>query len=369
VPDGLRRERTAARLPRSPRDRSQAPVVAVTGAGGPVGGAVLRHLAASPRIGAVLGLDTTVAAPSAGDVAWHGLDPADPRIAQALAGVHAVVHCAVDLRPDSDRTAQRRRNLQRARTVLTAAFAAGVRQVVVVSSAMVYGALADNPVPLPDGAPLRAVPEASVLGDLLEIERTAAEFAAAHPALTVTVLRPAIVLGAGPGSALAALFEAPRLLRLRGTRPRWQFCHVDDLAAAAEAVLLAGLAGPVNVGCEGFCEHEEVERATGRRSLELPERVAVATAERLHRLGITPAPPSELDYLAHPWVVDCAALRAAGWLPTYANDQALRAHLSALPARGETAVLGATAAAGATVALVGTAALVRRARRRRRAGQ
>jgi nucleoside-diphosphate-sugar epimerase len=360
VPDGLRRERTARR-----RRLAAAPVVAVTGAAGPVGGAVLRHLAGSPRIGAVLGLDTEVAAPEAGDVAWHGLDPADPRVAEALAGVHAVVHCAVDLRPDPDRAAQRRRNLQRARTVLTASFAAGVRQVVVVGSAMVYGALPDNPVPLADDSPLRALPEASVLGDLLEIERTAAEFAAAHPALTVTVLRPAIVVGAGPGSALAALFEAPRLLRLRGTHPRWQFCHVDDLAAAAEAVLLAGLAGPVNVASEGYCEHEDVERASGRRSLELPERVAMATAERLHRLGITPAPPSELAYLAHPWVVDCARLRATGWLPTYANDEALRAHLAALPSRGETAVLGATAAAGATVALVGTAALVRRARRRR----
>jgi len=101
-------------------------------------------------------------------------------------------------------------------------------------------------------------------------------------------------------------------------------------------------------------------------------------AERLHRLGITPAPPSELAYLVHPWVVDCARLRAAGWSPRYTNAEAVADHLSATEAkpdevrpddkgerrRGSPAVVGG-AAAGAAVALVGTAALVRRARRRR----
>ncbi|HSV68170.1 MAG TPA: NAD-dependent epimerase/dehydratase family protein [Mycobacteriales bacterium] len=355
----VRHGRTAARL--------RSPAVAVTGAGCPLGAAVLRHLSRAGWIRTVVGVDTTVAAPATGEVAWHGLDPADPRLAQALCGVAAVVHCATDLRPDANRAAQRQRNLRRAQTVLAAAFAAGVRHVVLVSSAMVYGARPDNPVPLPDDAPLRAVPEASVLGDLLEIERAAAANGAAHPTMAVTMLRPAIVLGAGASSALAALFEAPRLLHLRGTRPRWQFCHVDDLASAAEVVVLDRITGPVNVGCDGFLEHAEVEQVRGRRSLDLPERVAVGTAERLHRLGITSAPPTELAYLAHPWVVDSSRLRAAGWQPRYTNAEALRAHLSARPARAENAVHGATAAAGATVALVGTAALVRRARRNRRA--
>jgi hypothetical protein len=101
-------------------------------------------------------------------------------------------------------------------------------------------------------------------------------------------------------------------------------------------------------------------------------------AERLHRLGITPAPPSELAYLVHPWVVDCGRLRAAGWSPRYTNAEAVADHLRAAEPkpdetrseeraerrRGTPAVVGG-AAAGAAVALVGTAALVRRARRRR----
>src|SRR5262249_45257440 len=141
------------------------------------------------------------------------------------------------------RAGQRQRNTRAAQTVLTAAFAAGVRRVVVVTSAMVYGARADNPVPLPDGAELRAVPEASAIGDLLEVERIAARARRSHRGLAVTVLRPAVVLGAGDREPLAALLSAPRLLRIRGSVGHWQFCHVADLATAIEVAALGGLDG------------------------------------------------------------------------------------------------------------------------------
>ena len=334
-----------------------------------MGAAVFAHLAASPRLGAVVGVDTVVTAPSesAGEVSWRQFDPADPRLAHALDGVQAVAHLAVELAPDPDRGGQRQRNTRRAQTVITAAFAAGARQVTLVTSAMVYGALPDNPVPLTDDAPLRAVPEASVLGDLLEIERMADRAARTHRGLSVTVLRPAIVLGLDGDGGMASLVEAPRLLHVRGTTPHWQFCHVADLAGAVEHSLLGAVSGPANVASDGWLSQQEVEDISGRRSLDLPERVAMATAERLHRLGITPAPPSELAYLMNPWVVDTARLKQAGWSPRYSNAEALRSHLTE---RGRARITrpgarGATAAAGAAVALVGTAALVRRARRKR----
>lgn len=344
-------------------------VVAVTGAAAGAGAAVLAHLAASPAVTRAIGVDAV-----AGEGDWRRVDLLDPALTAAFAGVTAVAHLAVDLAPDADRDGQRLRNTRAAQTVLTAAFAAGVRRVVVVGSALAYGAYADNPVPLGDDAPLRAVPEASAVGDLLEIERIAATSRRTHRGLAVTVLRPAVVLGAGDREPMAALLGAPRLLRIRGADTRWQFCHVTDLAAAVELAALAPagvLDGPANVGCDGWLNHEELERLTGRRSLELPERVAVGTAERLHRLGLTPAPPSELAYLTHPWVVASDRLRATGWRPAYGNAEAVADHLGDKGERAERgrsvrgpAVVGG-AAAGAAVALVGTAALVRRARRRR----
>ena len=364
-------------MPGPVRRRRTGAVVAVTGAGSGAGAAVLGHLAGSPRVDRAVGVDAGDGPPG---LDWRRVDLLDPRLTGAFAGVTAVAHLAVDLAPDPDRDGQRQRNTRAVQTVLTAAFAAGVRRVVVVGSALAYGAYADNPVPLDDSAPLRAVPEASAVGDLLEIERIAAVSRRSHRGLSVTVLRPAVVLGAGDREPMAALLGAPRLLRIRGADTHWQFCHVADLAAAVELAALAPagvLDGPANVACDGWLDHDELERVSGRRSMELPERVAVGTAERLHRLGITPAPPSELAYLVHPWVVSCDRLLAAGWRPAYGNAEAVAAHLGDLPdkvdkaekaersrsGRGATVVGGA--AAGAAVALVGTAALVRRARRRR----
>jgi hypothetical protein len=107
-----------------------------------------------------------------------------------------------------------------------------------------------------------------------------------------------------------------------------------------------------------------VERLTGKRRVELPVAVAMSTAERLHRLGVSASSPRELDHLLAPIVVRSERLRDAGWSPRWTNESALAAHLSD-HARSDGRA-GAYTAAGATVALLGTAALVRQARRRRR---
>ena len=87
-------------------------------------------------------------------------------------GVDAVVHLAVDWRLESPADERTTLNVRGTQTVVTAAAASGVPRVVVVTSAVVYGALPDNRIPLPEDAPLQAVPE-GIVADLLEIERVA----------------------------------------------------------------------------------------------------------------------------------------------------------------------------------------------------
>ena len=72
------------------------------------------------------------------------------------------------------------------------------------------------------------------------------------------------------------------------------------------------MTGVVTVGCEGWLEQAEVEMVSGLRRIELPAALAFGTAERLHRLGVIPAPASDLQYVVHPWVVPSTRLREAG---------------------------------------------------------
>ena len=364
---------TNARPVRSERSdvrRQTMPVVAVTGAAGGIGYALTARLAASPKVRRVIAIDG-----QRGDIAgvtWRVADVRDPALAGRLVGVDVVVHADLDLAPDSDARQRRAFNVRGAQTVLTAAAAGRVGRVVLLSSAMAYGARPDNPVPLAEDAPLAAEADSSVAGDLLEIEQLARRSPRANPGMAVTVVRPAALVGDGVDTLVTRHFEAPRLLAVKGCAPRWQFCHVDDLTAAIEFAVGGGVDGQFAVGCDGWLEQDAVEQISGLKSIELPARLTFGAAQRLHRLGVTPAPAIDLRYMVYPWVVDCAALRAAGWRPRFGNSEALRVLLD--QRQGRHAVAGrrvarkeaTITAAGATVAVIGTAAIVRRARRHRR---
>ncbi|MGW7350629.1 SDR family oxidoreductase [Streptomyces sp. NPDC054784] len=354
---------------------ARTPIVAVTGAASGVGALLTERLAASSEVRRVMALDER-----RGEVAeaeWNTLDVRDPAIADRLRGdgrpADVVVHLALDLDLERDPTARTAYNVRGTQTVLTAAAAAGVRRVVLCTSAMVYGALPDNDVPLAEDAELRATAEATGVGDLLEIERLARRAPRAHPGLNVTVVRPAILVG-GTDTALTRHFESPRLLVVAGSRPCWQFCHIEDLVSALEYAALEKAEGELAVGCDGWLEQEEVEELTGMRRMELPSAVALGAASRLHRLGLTPSPAGDLAYTMHPWVVSGRRLHEAGWRPGWTNEEVLAELVEEVSGRHTVAgrrlgrkdatAAGATAA-GATVALLGTAALVRRARKRR----
>jgi nucleoside-diphosphate-sugar epimerase len=351
------------------RQRRTRQIVAITGAAHGLGHALTARLAGSDRVSKVIAIDD-----HRGDVtgvSWRLADVRDPALASRLAEVDVLVHTDVDTSVDSDHRARRAFNVRAAQTVLTAAAAGRVGRVILVTSAMVYGARPDNPVPLEESAPLRADPDGSVAGDLLEIEHLARRSPRVHPGVSVTVVRPAALVCEAMDTLAARHFDSARLLTVKGSSPRWQFCHCDDLVTALELAVAGDVTGSFAVGCDGWLEQEEVERISGLRRIELPAGLTFGTAQRLHRVGITPAPVNDLQYLVYPWVVDCQTLREAGWRPAYDNATVLEELMEArashraagrrLPRKEATIT-----AAGATVAVIGTAAIVRAARRRKR---
>ena len=345
--------------------------MAITGAARGLGHALALRLAASPAVRRVIAIDD-----HRGDVVgvtWRLADVRDPTLAGRLSGVDVLVHTDIDMSADTDDRARRAFNVRAAQTVLTSAAAGRVGRLILVTSAMVYGAAPDNPVPMPEDAPLGVDHDGSVAGDLLEIEHLAQRSPRSHPGMAITVVRPAALVGEGVDTLVTRHFESPRLLTVKGCAPRWQFCHIEDLVSALELAVTGKIDGSFAVGCDGWLEEEEVEELSGLRRVELPAGLTFGTAQRLHRLGITPAPVADLRYMVYPWVVDCQALRAVGWRPAYDNAAALvellkqRAGRHAVAgrrlARKEATI---AAGAGATVAVIGTAAIVRVARRRKR---
>ncbi|GIG19304.1 hypothetical protein Cch01nite_00280 [Cellulomonas chitinilytica] len=296
----------------------------------------------------------------------------------ALAGTDVVVLVAhpgdvgsLAGRPARDRQAELVAHTQR---TLAAARAAKVRHVVVVTSAVVHGAWPDRPV-VRDGDPVQQVADDQqdgLVGDLLAVEAVVARSGRRRTPL-LTVLRPAAIVGAGVDTFVTRHFEAPRLLTVRGATRQWQFVHVDDLASAAWFAVERGLTGALTVGAVDVLDPAQVEAAAGMRRVELAATTAFGTAERLHRVGVLPAPAAELAFVVYPWTVAADRLRAAGWEANWSSAACLDVLLEGV--QGRIAVAGrrlgtrdaaALGAAGAAVAVIGTAAVWRQARARRR---
>lgn len=265
-------------------------------------------------------------------------------------------------------TRRRAQLLALADTVLQAAQQSQIKHLIVITTAMVYGAAAGQGL-LADDAPLNAEPDDGLVGDALAVEDLVANTAD----LPFTILRPAAVVGPEVDTAATRHFEAPRILVLRHIPIAWQFVHIDDIAEAVAHVLAKKLFGPIAVGAPGILDQETVEQISGMRRVEVPEAMARATAERLYRVGALPMPPTDLTYVTRSWAVEANRLTASGWQARYDNAQCFRELL--VEARKHHAVAGrriggkdaaALGAAGAAVALLGTAAVWRRARGNRR---
>jgi nucleoside-diphosphate-sugar epimerase len=284
----------------------------------------------------------------------------------AFEGADVVVHVLHAEAPGHDPAAGAQLDVESARSVLAEAERAGVRAVVHVSSALAYGALADNPVPLTEDAPLRAGPEFPYAWHRRLAEELVAQWAAAHPGTRVVVLRPVTVFGDGQDDFVARHLESPRLPLVRGHLPPMQALDLDDLVAAIVPGAEGELRGAYNVAPEGWLTAEQVCAILRRKPVRLPESLAYPLAARLWSSHLAAAPAGSLAYLMHPWVVDARRLCAAGWAPARTNREVLEAfaaqHHSRLTIGPVRTTRATVAAAGLTAgALAGLA--VRRLRR------
>lgn len=252
------------------------------------------------------------------------------------------------------------------------ATAAVARHVVLVSSAMVYGAWANNPVPLTEDAPLRPDVEFAFARQLGAVEQLVDEWRLAAPGRTVTVLRPALAMAADGTGPMARALAAGLGQRAGEDDPPAQFLHLDDLTSAVVLALHEELDGVFNVAPDGWVPAERVRALSGERPrIKLPERLADIAARWRWRFQRGPIPPGMRSYTRWPWLVANDRLKAEGWQPTVTNEQAYVEGTEAkwwtmiTPKRRQELTLGASA----TLVVAAVAAIARGvvvARRRRR---
>ncbi len=312
-------------------DSSVAASVAVTGAAGFVGSRLVPALTRA-GVGRVVGLDVRDPVRLAPGFEHHLVDVAGRDLESRLRGVDTIVHLAAVVDPIADDALMARANVDGTRRVLAAAAAVGVRKVIRVSSATVYGAWPTNAVPLTEDSPLRPNSGFAPAVHAAEVERLMHEWRQEHPDVVVSVLRAAPVLGAGAQHLFARLLAGRRRPRVRNAGAPVQVLHVDDLVRSLVQLVTADHPGVFDVAAPGWLSAEEVRALLPRGSLPaVPLDLVRRALTRTWGAGVGEVPPSVLPYLLHPWVVATDRLEATGWRAAHSNEETLLETYDAMP--------------------------------------
>jgi UDP-glucose 4-epimerase len=333
------------------RDHLQGRTVAVTGASGNLGTALLRRLTApAAGVAEVRGLarrQPPGVAPYTA-VRWHLTDlgevASEDVLAEFLDGVDAVVHLAWALQPGRRPDDLRRVNVEGTRRVVRAAAAAGVDQFVHLSSIGAYapGAVGQR---VTEDWPTTGIPSSQYSRDKSEAERVVRGVMARYSGTTLTVVRPTLVLQPEAGSEIGRYFLGPllfgaarllpgavaRLLPLPLPPVAVSFVHADDVADALERMLDRRAPGPFNIAAEPLMDADAIARVLGTRRIPVPALAVRTALQAAFTARLIPTEPGWLDIATQAPALDTSrARKLLDWAPFHRGDEVLAQFVAAM---------------------------------------
>jgi nucleoside-diphosphate-sugar epimerase len=262
--------------------------------------------------------------PAHSKLAHTRADLCDPAAQAALRGVDVLYHLGFQLWRAGGDMHLGPVNLAGTRNVL----AARPGRVVLASSAAVYGARPDNPLPITESWTPRPNAEVRYALDKLDAERLCAE---AAPALA---LRICAVLGPHSDrrirrSALGYRLAVPAV---RHVGQALQFLDEDDAARALHAGGRSSARGEYNVATDDWLTEVDIARVAGGRIVRLPLKPILAVAEMALRARLLPFGADRAVLLNGPLALDPrAAAGAFGWRPTRTSADVLAGFVGRKP--------------------------------------
>jgi UDP-glucose 4-epimerase len=301
--------------------------VAVLGASGNAGVALLRALESEPQIEDVIAVARRPPDSWASSkTSWRSLDIAADPLAPILRGIDVVVHLAWLIQPSRDIERCRAVNVEGSRRVLATVAQARVPALVYASS---VGAYSHGPKDraVDETWPTGGVPSSFYSRHKVEVERLLDGFEVDRPGVRVVRLRPGLIFQRGAASEIRRLFAGPFLPTAlvsprripavpRHPRLRFQAVHADDIADAYRRAIVGEARGAFNIAADPILDGEELGRLLGARPAPVPAAVLRSGAAAAFGLRLTPMPPGWIDMALSVPVMDTSRAREVlGWQP------------------------------------------------------
>lgn len=290
--------------------------ILVTGAAGHLARALLPRLCAGGEVDRIIAVDRRPIAfrqrkiePRQADLRTADLEP-------LLQNCDALVHLAwTVIRGRTNAQAMRANNVGVGQKLFSAAHRAGVRRLIHVSSASVYG----NGTLLSERAPF-----APLAGFLYAQHKAEFESWLAREVREAIVLRPHIILGPNALPLLKKMLSLPFYPNLPEPQPLLQCIHESDVAEAIVLALQSTQSGAFNLAANDTFNYRDMIRTKHRRAVGVPysaTRLALYGAWKLFGIG---AEPGWLAGMRADLTLDCAKAHGSlGWQPCRSSIEAL----------------------------------------------
>lgn len=215
-------------------------------------------------------------------------------------------------------------------SLIQAAAAHGIEQLIVTSSGAAYGYDPRNAEWLDEDQPLRGHAQFAYAKHKREVELLLAEARAQHPHLKQLVLRPGTILGKQVNNQITELFKKPAVLGIRGSDSRFVFIWDQDVVDIICRGLRQQSAGIFNLAGDGALSLKEIAELLGKPYRPLPAWLICTALRVLKPLGLSPYGPEQVDFLRYRPVLSNRRLKQDfGFSPRYSSREAFLAFLRA----------------------------------------